>query len=101
MSARHGRDEWNALSPLVLSRAADPLVQRLQEVSFTELAQVIVVGMQHLNPSVSRCELLSKLSTALTTAAVTPLFDVLNPEEHHQVTRQMQHHEDFDPSVLR
>lgn len=94
------RDEWSVLSPLILSRTAAPLVQRLQAVDFTELAQVIVVWMQQFNPSVSRRELLSKLSTALTVAAVTPLFDVLNPEEHKHVTRIIQRPEDFDLSVL-
>ncbi|MGH8361355.1 MAG: hypothetical protein ACRESF_28090, partial [Pseudomonas sp.] len=99
--ARHERDQWNVPSPLVLSRAADPLVQRLQEIDFAELAQVIAVWMQRLNPSVSRREALFKLSAALTAAAATPLFDVLDPDEHKRVARFIQRPEDFDLSVLR
>lgn len=99
--AQDDLNEWGELSPLVLAHGAAPLVQRLPEVDFTELAQVIVVWMQQLNPSVSRRELLSKLSTAFTVAAVTPWFDVLNPEERKRVTRIIQHPEDFDLSVLR
>ncbi|MGH3548576.1 MAG: hypothetical protein ACRDQU_10805 [Pseudonocardiaceae bacterium] len=34
VSARQDCDEWGALSPLVLSRTAAPLMQRLQEVDF-------------------------------------------------------------------
>jgi tetratricopeptide (TPR) repeat protein len=100
-SVQNDRDEWSVLSPLVLSRAAAPLVQRLQEIDFTELAQVIVMWMQQLNPSVSRRELLSKLSAAFTAAAVAPLFDVLNPDEHEQVTRAMQDPSTFDLPTLR
>jgi hypothetical protein len=61
VSAQHDRDEWDALSPLVLPRDAAPLVQRLQEINFAELVQVIVMWMQQLNPSVSRRKLLFKL----------------------------------------
>jgi hypothetical protein len=84
------------LTPPVLSRAAAPLAHRLQEVDFTELAQVIIMWIQHLNPSVSRRELLFKLSAAFTAAAVAPLFDVLNPDEHEQVARAMQDSPAFD-----
>ncbi|MGH3527485.1 MAG: hypothetical protein ACRDQV_06450 [Pseudonocardiaceae bacterium] len=101
VSAQHDCDEWGALSPLVLSRTAAPLLQRLQEVDFTELAQVIVIWMQQLDPSVSRRELLAKLSAAFTVAAVTPLFDVLNPDEDKEVTRAMKHRGDFDLPALR
>ncbi|MGH3775886.1 MAG: hypothetical protein ACRDRR_09135 [Pseudonocardiaceae bacterium] len=101
VSAQHHCDEWGALSPLILSRAAAPLMQRIQEVDFTELAQVIVMWTQQLNPSVSRRGLLAKLSMAFTAAAVAPLFDVLNPDEHEQVTRVMQHPENFDLPALR
>ncbi|MFZ0120324.1 MAG: hypothetical protein WAL99_12940 [Pseudonocardiaceae bacterium] len=89
------------LSVLALPGYTAPLVQRLQEINFTELAQVIVMWMQHLNPSVSRRELLSKLSAAFTAAAVAPLFDVLNPDEHEQVAHAMQDPSTFDLPALR
>jgi hypothetical protein len=98
--AQHDRDEWDSLSPLVLPRDAAPLVQRLQEANFAELVQVIVMWMQQLNPSASRRELLFKLSAAFTVAAIAPLFDALNPEEHEQVMRAMQHPENFDLAAL-
>ncbi|MGH3797768.1 MAG: hypothetical protein ACRDSP_23090 [Pseudonocardiaceae bacterium] len=94
-------DAWGLLSPLVRAHEPTSLIQRLQEVNFTELAQVIVMWMQQLNPSVSRRELLSKLSTAFTLAAVSPLFDVLNPAEYEQVTRVMHHPDKFDLPALR
>jgi len=100
-SEQNDRDEWSVLSPLVLSRMAAPLAQRLQEIDFTELVQVIVMWMQQLDPSASRRELLSKLSTAFTAAAVVPLFDVLNPDEHEQVMRTMQDPSNFDLPALR
>jgi tetratricopeptide (TPR) repeat protein len=99
--AQNDRDEWSGRSSLVLSRADDPLVQRLQEVDFTELAQVIVMWIQRLNPSVSRRELLFKLSAAFAAAAVAPLFDVLDPDEHERVARVMQDPSTFDVPALR
>jgi len=95
------RNESAALMPPVLSRAAAPLVRRLQAIDFTELAQVIVMWIQRLNPSVSRRELLFKLSAAFTAAAVAPLFDVLNPDEHEQVARAMRDSSTFDVPALR
>ncbi len=100
VSAQCNRGEWDALSPLALPRDAATLVWRLQEVDFAELVQVIVMWMQQLNPSVSRRELLSKLSAACTAAAVAPLFDVLNPDEHERLMRVMQGPEKFDLSTL-
>ncbi|MGH3829665.1 MAG: hypothetical protein ACRDRS_04320 [Pseudonocardiaceae bacterium] len=94
------REEWSVLSPLVVPRDAAPLAQRLQEVNFPDLVQVIVMWMQKLNPSVSRRVLLSKLSAACTLAAVAPLFDMLNPEEHERLTRVLQHPENFDLPAL-
>jgi tetratricopeptide (TPR) repeat protein/transcriptional regulator with XRE-family HTH domain len=101
VSGRPDRDGWDVLRPLVLSRATGPLVQRLQEVDFDELARVIVMWMQCLDLSVSRRELLGKLSAALTAAAVAPLFDVLNPDEHEQVARIVQDSSLFEESALR
>jgi tetratricopeptide (TPR) repeat protein len=95
-SALRDRDEWSTLSPLV-----SPLVQRLQEIDFAELVQVIVMWIQQLNPSVSRRELLTKLNAAFAAAAVTSLFDSLDPDEYQRVARVMQHPEDFDLPVLR
>ncbi|HEY6424509.1 MAG TPA: hypothetical protein VIY28_14925 [Pseudonocardiaceae bacterium] len=98
---QHSQDGWGGLSPLVLAHGSGSLVQRLQEVNFTELAQVIVMWIQRLNPSVSRRVMLSKLSAAFTVAAVSPLFEVLNPAEYEQVARVMHDPGTFDLLALR
>jgi tetratricopeptide (TPR) repeat protein len=100
-SMQPDRDGWDVLTPLVLSRATAPLVQRLQEVDFNELARVIVMWIQRLDLSVSRRALLCKLSAAFTAAAVAPLFDVLNPDGHEQVARVVQDSSLFEESALR
>ncbi|MGH3696087.1 MAG: hypothetical protein ACRDRX_19200 [Pseudonocardiaceae bacterium] len=99
--ALRDRDEWGTLLPLAWSRAVDPLMQRLQEVDFTELAQVIVMWIQQFDPSVNRRELLFKLNAAFAAAAVTPLFDMINPDDHQRAARVMQHPADFDLPALR
>ena len=81
-------------------RDAVPLLRQLHEVNFNELTQVIVMWMQQLNPSGSRRELPSKLSAAFTLAAGTPLFDMLNPDEHKHVTRVIHHPKNFDLQLL-
>lgn len=99
--SQNGQNGWGGLSPVVLAHGTGPFVQQLLEVNFTELAQVIVMWIQQLNPSVSRRVLLSKLSAAFTAAAVSPLFDILNPAEYEQVARVMYHPDKFDLSALR
>jgi tetratricopeptide (TPR) repeat protein/transcriptional regulator with XRE-family HTH domain len=100
-SMQPDRDSWDVLTPLILSRPTAPLVQRLQEVDFNELARVIVMWIQRLDLSVSRRALLCKLSAALTAAAVAPLFDVLNPDGHEQAARVVQDSSLFEESALR
>ena len=91
-SALKDRDGSGALPRPLWSREAVPLLRRLQEIDVTELAQVIVMWIQQFNPSVSRRELLSKLSVAFAIAAVTPLFDVLNlTDEDENLTRVAEH----------
>ncbi len=101
VSAQPDRQEWDVLTSLVLSRVDDPVAQRLREMDFTELARVIAMWIQHLNLSVNRRELLFKLSTAFTAAAVAPLFDVLNPDEHEQVAHVIQDSSTFREPALR
>ncbi|MGQ0718414.1 MAG: hypothetical protein ACT4NP_14105 [Pseudonocardiales bacterium] len=94
-------DDQAKLSPLVLSRGAALLVQRLEDANFVELAQVIVMWMQGLGSAVSRCEVLSKLSAAFALAAAAPLFDVLDSDEHERVARVLQDPSTFDEPTLR
>ncbi len=89
------------LSPFVLSRGTALLVQRLEEVDFGELAQVIVMWMQGRGSAVSRRKLLAKLSAACTLAAAAPLFDVLDPDEHERVGHVLQDPSAFDETTLR
>ncbi|MGH3942359.1 MAG: hypothetical protein ACRDTG_27815 [Pseudonocardiaceae bacterium] len=93
-------DAWEALSPLLLTQETAPLVRRLQQVNFIELAQVILMWMQRLDPSVNRRVLLTRLSSAFTLAAVSPLFDVLKPDEYEPVARFLQHPDTFDLPAL-
>ncbi|MGH3545531.1 MAG: hypothetical protein ACRDPW_06360 [Mycobacteriales bacterium] len=99
-STQDDPDAWEALSPLLLTQETAPLVRRLQQVNFTELAQVILMWMQRLDPSVNRRVLLAKLSSAFALAAVSPLFDVLNPDEYEPVARFLQHPETFNLPAL-
>ncbi|MGH3978925.1 MAG: hypothetical protein ACRDRZ_07980 [Pseudonocardiaceae bacterium] len=100
LDARDG-DGRGAVSPARRSRGAASLLQRLHEISYQELAQVIVMWMQRLASPVSRRELMSKLGAAFTVAAAAPLFDVLDPDEHVQVARVVQGGGDFHESALR
>ncbi len=99
-STQDDRDVQEALSPLLLTQETASLVRRLQQVNFIELAQVILMWMQRLDPSVNRRALLAKLSSAFALAAVSPLFDVLNPDEDEPVTRFLQHPDTFDLPAL-
>jgi hypothetical protein len=94
------RDVWEAMSPLLLTQETAPLVSRLQQVNFTELAQVILMWAQRLDPSVNRRVLLTKLGSAFTLAAISPLLDVLNPDEHEPVVRFWQQPDTFDLPAL-
>lgn len=92
-------DGANSGTPFMLSRDAVVLVQRLEEASFAELAQVIVMWMYGLGSAVSRRELLPKLSAALALAAAAPLFD--DPGEQERVVHVLQDPSVFDESTLR
>lgn len=89
------------LSPLVLSRDALSLSQRLQEINFVELAQVIFMWTQRPGSAVSRRDVLSKLSAAFSMAAAAPLFDALDLEEHERVNRALHDPSSFDEPTLR
>ena len=73
----------------------DGLLNRLQRINFDELAQVIVMWAQRLNPNVSRRSLLFKMSTALAVAAAAPVFDMTDPDDRERVTLAL-----GDPSRL-
>ena len=64
-----GSDSRGTLALTGRSRGAPSLVQRLHEVSYHELAQVIVMWMGRLTSPVTRRALMSKLSAAFTVAA--------------------------------
>jgi tetratricopeptide (TPR) repeat protein len=76
-------------------------VQQLPEVGFPELAQVILMWMQRLNPFVNRRELMYRLSALFAAAATGPLFDVLDPDEQQYVMRVIQDPSGFDEPTLR
>jgi tetratricopeptide (TPR) repeat protein len=93
------REVWEVLSSLLTQEAA-PLGRRLRYIDLTELVQVIVMWMQRIDPSVSRRALLAKLSSAFVLAAVSPVLDVLDPEEREPVTRFLQQPDTFDLPAL-
>ncbi|MGH3624839.1 MAG: hypothetical protein ACRDQ5_24125 [Sciscionella sp.] len=99
--ARHDDSTTRStLSPVVVSRDALPLLQRLQESSFVELAQVIVMWTHRLSSAVNRRELLSKVSAAFSLAAAAPLFDVLDSEERKRSTPALHDPSSFDEPTL-
>ncbi len=72
-----------------------------QELGFDQLAQVIVMWTQRLGPFANRREVLSTLSAALTIAAASPFFDLLDPDDAERVARTIQGSSDFDEPTLR
>ncbi|MGH3932688.1 MAG: hypothetical protein ACRDTF_22245 [Pseudonocardiaceae bacterium] len=99
-STQNDTEAWEALSQLLLTQDAAPLVRRLQQITLIELAQVILMWMQRLDPSVNRRVLLTKLSSAFALAAVSPLLDMLNPEEYEPVARFLRQPDTFDLPAL-
>jgi hypothetical protein len=99
--SQHPLDGRPTVSPFASSDSATALLHQLQEANFEELAQVIVMWAQRLNPSVSRREVLSKLSAAFMLAASAPLFDGLDPDEREHVTSVLKTPSAFDEPALR
>jgi tetratricopeptide (TPR) repeat protein len=64
-----------------LSVGTASLVRQLHAVDLDELAQVIVMWIQHRAPAVGRRELLAQLSAAVTAVAAAPLLDLLPDTE--------------------
>jgi tetratricopeptide (TPR) repeat protein len=54
--------------------ASAPIVQRIQEADFYELAQVIVMWAQRWNPRINRRDLLEKLSLVFAAASAAPIL---------------------------
>jgi tetratricopeptide (TPR) repeat protein len=95
------RDAWEALSPLLLTQEAAPLVQLLQQGNVMELVQVILMWMQRLNPFMNRRELMHRLSALFAAAATGPLFNILDPDERQHVMRVIHDPSGFDEPTLR
>jgi tetratricopeptide (TPR) repeat protein len=102
----HLLDQANAegqvkLSPFALSPGAVLLVRRLEEASFVDLTQVIIMWMQALGSAASRRELLFKLSAAFSLAAAAPLFDMFDPDERQRIAQVLREPTTFDEPTLR
>ncbi len=76
------------------------LLDQIKEIDFSELAQVITMSAQRLDPSLSRRELLFKLSTAFAMAAATPLFDFSNADDHERIARVIENPNRLDVATL-
>jgi hypothetical protein len=100
-SAQDDQDVCEALSSLLLSQEAAPLVQRLQPGNVMELVQVILMWMQRLNPLMNRRELMHRLSALFPATATGPLFNVLDPDEQQHVMGVIHDPSDFDEPTLR
>ncbi len=81
--------------------AAPSLMTRLPEANLEELAQVIIMWSQQLNPDMSRRELLFKMSAAFALAATGPLLDTLDPDERRHVAGVLHEPHHFDEPTLR
>ncbi|MGH3941490.1 MAG: hypothetical protein ACRDTG_23250 [Pseudonocardiaceae bacterium] len=99
-STQEDTEEWESLSPLLLAKENVPFVRQLQQINFTELAQVIVMWMQRIDPSVNRRELLHRLGALFAAAATGPLWGMLDPDEQQHVL-QNQELAGFDEPTLR
>jgi len=76
------------------------LLDQIKEIDFSELAQVITMSAQRLDPSLSRRELLFKLSTAFAMAAATPLFDFSNADDHERIARVIENPNRLDVATI-
>lgn len=90
-----GADEHDPPSLIVPPANVVPLLNQIKETDFNELAQVITVWAQRLNLSLSRRDLLLKLSNAITIAAAAPFFELSSPDQQERISRVIE-----DPSRL-
>jgi tetratricopeptide (TPR) repeat protein len=92
-------DAAGGVSPFMV--LADPvgLTERLQAVTFDDLAQVVMMWLQEPMSSVSRRHLLAKLSSALAVAAVAPLSGALAGQPI-QTARVLDDSSEFDEATL-
>ena len=72
-------------SPYLPARSEITLLYRLKEIDFHDLAKVIMVWAQWLNPLLSRRAALSKLGAAFTLAAAAPLLDLADHDEVERI----------------
>jgi tetratricopeptide (TPR) repeat protein len=87
-------------SLFVPSESVTALLHRLQGVDFKELAQVISMWAQRINPNLNRRELLAKFSTTFALAAAAPIFETLAPEERQRVARVLDEPNRLDEATL-
>jgi hypothetical protein len=92
--------ERYATSLLVPPAQVAFLMDQIKEIDFSELARVITMSAQRLDPSLSRRELLFKLSNAFAMAAAAPLFDFSNADDHERIARAVENPERLDMATL-
>jgi len=74
---------------------------RLPEIDIDELVQMLMMWAQHLDPNISRREVLAKLSAAFSLAAAAPLFDIADPSERDHVRRAIAEPSSFSEPAMR
>lgn len=77
------------------------LGQQIEEIDCIEMAQVIAMWATHLNPTLSRREVLNKLSAVFALAAAAPLFDMTDEDERAQVKAVIAEPTRFSEPALR
>ncbi|MDT3395384.1 helix-turn-helix transcriptional regulator [Streptomyces sp. B1866] len=88
-------------SPALLpSTEPKKLVQQIEAISLTELAQAVLAWTQRGYPEMLRRDLLQKLSAALTVAAAAPIFDITRIDHLDRVEGVLQSPRRLDDATV-
>jgi len=94
-------DTLGVLQPLLLPEGATAFQRALAEVDLSELAQVIVMWAQRLDPFFDRRTFLSKIAAGFALASAAPMFDAVDREEQQRALEDLRNTRHFDEAALR
>lgn len=94
-------DTLGVLQPLLLPEGATAFQWALAEVDLSELAQVIVMWAQRLDPYFDRRTFLAKIAAGFALASASPLFDTADRQEQEKALESLRDGRRFDESALR
>jgi tetratricopeptide (TPR) repeat protein len=92
-------DTLGVLQPLLLPEGATAFQWALAEVDLSELAQVIVMWAQRLDPYFDRRTFLAKIASGFALASAAPLFDAADRGEQQRALEKL-NDDRFDPAAL-